>query len=569
MSVAKLSRDHKRQLGQFLTPDSTAAEIMRNIRLTPKSRVLEPSFGQGSFVFQVIDLMASQLPKVELRTWCESHLFGCELDPFAYEMFGRAWEMRGLGTVPRSLERCDFFRWMPPGCDRYASTHRQRYFASKLEHFDLIIGNPPFGGSIDPDIQDELDAIFGMRNGKKIKKETYAFFIVKSVDLLRPGGQLVFICSDTILTIATMTGLRSWLQSTCEVQISAVPGSFPDTNQDMLLVSLTKQGASPTYVTVFGQQIPVARIESTPNMSWRVNAELAKYFSGVTVGEKMVATSGMTIGNNDLFLRQIKQGVIEEPYEFSYGQQKITVERELARARLGKVGTRRLREVKELEACGATEKMVIWNSLDTPKRIALPHQDYRHYNKATSRIVYANPHWVIFWRDNGEYVYTFKKTGNWYLHGVGGMKYFCREGITWALIAPRLYTRYLPSGYILDSGAPCAFLRPNVEHDEIFLVLAWTLTDLCSHVLKEVINHTRNIQSKDFERLPYPVWIDEESRQRAISAAKKLVERAKGGDVFSFQSPEVRNLNRLFEWRNCQYAVNESGEQPLRQLALF
>ena len=104
-------------------------------------------------------------------------------------------------------------------------------------------------------------------------------------------------------------------------------------------------------------------------------------------------------------------------------------------------------------------------------------------------------------------MYTFKKTGNWYLHGVGGMKYFGREGITWALIAQRLCMRYLPAGYILDSGAPCAFLRPGVEHDELFFILGWSLTDLCNTILKEVLNHTRNIQSKDFERLPYPVWV--------------------------------------------------------------
>ena len=69
-------------------------------------------------------------------------------------------------------------------------------------------------------------------------------------------------------------------------------------------------------------------------------------------------------------------------------------------------------------------------------KILLPHEDYRYYNKAASQIVYAAPEWVVFWRDNGKYVYTFKKTGNWYLHGVGGKKHFLREGLTWALIAP-------------------------------------------------------------------------------------------------------------------------------------
>src|SRR5207245_244952 len=115
--------------------------------------------------------------------------------------------------------------------------------------------------------------IFGSRDGRKIKKETYAFFLVKGVDLLKPGGRLVFICSDTLLTIPTMTGLRSWLQGQCAVDITEVPGAFTDTNQDMVLVTLTKQLKRPESVTVFGRAVPVERIEATPNRSWRIDAD--------------------------------------------------------------------------------------------------------------------------------------------------------------------------------------------------------------------------------------------------------------------------------------------------------
>ncbi len=55
------------------------------------------------------------------------------------------------------------------------------------ETFDLIVGNPPFGGTFDPEIEDTLDARLGRRFGIKVKKETYAFFIVACIDLLRPG----------------------------------------------------------------------------------------------------------------------------------------------------------------------------------------------------------------------------------------------------------------------------------------------------------------------------------------------------------------------------------------------
>jgi hypothetical protein len=438
---------------------------------------------------------------------------------------------------------------MPPRAERAAATNRQQYFSASLETFDLVIGNPPFGGSIDPAIQDELDGIFGLRDSRKIKKETYAFFIVKCVDLLKPGGKLVIICSDTILTIPTMTGLRAWLQDRCTVDISHVPGSFSDTNQDMVLITACKRSMESRRVTVFGNDLSLDEIDSTPNRSWKVNSELARYFTGVHVGDKMIASSGMTIGNNDLFLRRIVEGYIDEPYDFSLGQQRITVANEIARARLGKVSPARLREVAEQEARGDTEEVVVCAKRDTPLRVRLPHPDYRLYNKASSRIGYGETEWVVFWRDEGKYVYTFKKTGNWYLHGVGGMKYFGREGLTWSLIAPRLYARYLPPGHILDSGAPCAFLRPGVEPNELFFILGWSLTDLCTRILKEVLNHTRNIQSKDFERLPYPSWVSPQAKAEAIRQVQCLIDAAKSGREPVFSDPEVKTLNDLYAWR--------------------
>jgi hypothetical protein len=569
MSVARLSRDRKRQLGQFFTPAGTAEAIVRRLTILPTHRILEPSFGEGAFIFPILEVLAAAEPAVDVAAWCQDHLFGCEIDKEAFAKFEEKWLRTGRGPLPVGMERCDFFRWMPPGTDRSAATNRQRYFSTPLEKFDLVIGNPPFGGSIDPGIQDELDDIFGMRNSRKIKKETYAFFIVKCVDLLKPGGKLVFICSDTILTIPTMTGLRSWLQDRCTVDISRVPGSFSDTNQDMILITLCKRNMESRRVTVFGNDLSLDEIDSTPNTSWKVNGDLARYFTGVHVGDKMIASSGMTIGNNDLFLRRIVNGYIEEAFEFAYGRQETTVANEIGRARLGKVSPARLRQVAEQEARGDTEKVVVFTRRDTPLRIRLPHPDYRFYNKATSRIGYSQPEWVIFWRDDGDYVYTFKKTGNWYLHGVGGMKYFGREGLTWSLIAPRLYARYLPTGYVLDSGAPCAFLRPNVDQEELFFILGWALTELCTRILKEVLNHTRNIQSKDFERLPYPTWVSPSARNEAIRQVHFLIEAAKQGRELFFSDRELQRLNDLYAWQGSLLYESTPKPRAVKQMVLF
>ena len=103
----------------------------------------------------------------------------------------------------------------------------------------------------------------------------------------------------------------------------------------------------------------------------------------------------------------------------------------------------------------------------------------------------------------------------------------------------------------------------------LFFILGWTLTDLCTKLLKGVINHTRNIQSKDFERLPYPVWVDAPSKQRAVGAVRGLVARAKAGDIFSFQSYEIRELNALYEWRDGRKDSTLRRMKAYRQMAMF
>ena len=569
MSKARNARDRKRQLGQFFTPQSVAAAIVDSIDISVTDMILEPSYGDGSFIFAIVDSLANQLQGDCLSDWCASHFFGCELDESAFRSFAENWSGAGYGEIPRSFEREDFFRWMPSSVPREAAIDKSLYFASRREQFDLVIGNPPFGGTIDASIQDELDSILGRRDGMKIKKETYSFFIVKSVDLLKPGGRLVFICSDTLLTIPTMSGLRSWLQSDCDISVSDVPGSFEETNQGLVLVSLTKRPADlKDHLVIFGEPISRESIRRTPNSSWGINGELAKFFTGVSLGDKMVASSGMTIGNNKLFLRQIEDGAITEPCSFSYGERPITLEREIERARLGKISEKKRAQIRELEESGATERVVVCEELDAPETIALPHEDYRYYNKATRHIIYSEPEWVIFWRDEGEYVYTFKKSGPWYLGGVGGKKFFNREGITWALIAPRLHMRFLPEGYILDSGAPCAFLREGVEPAELYFIMGWTLTEMCTRILKEVLNHTRNNQSKDFERLPYPSWVSAERKEQAVGQVKSLIEIAMAGVKLDYSDERVRALEDLYAWVELPNESDQVESTP-GQMTLF
>jgi len=271
-------------------------------------------------------------------------------------------------------------------------------------------------------------------------------------------------------------------------------------------------------------------METTPNFSWGLSPELAPLFDGPLLGDYVVGTGGMTIGKNELFVREIQpDGVILEPYDFEFFERPITLAGELERARLNRLSAKQRDLIKERERSGETRRAVRIGERTTPKRVELPHPAYVPYNRANSQRIFAPPSHVVYWRDDGDAVLTFKRDGPWYLHGVGGKPFFGREGLTWQLVAPRINARYLPQGYILDSGAPCAFLREGVDARELFVILAWLQTSLATTLLKQVINHTRNIQGKDIERLPYPFWTAEHTRYEAADLVHNAVRRIASG----------------------------------------
>lgn len=533
MSITKLKREKKRQMGQFLTPIDLADRIVGTVKFLPGDRILEPSMGDGSFIIPLIERflpLYSGSQQDRLSRVLSENIWGVELDKCLYESCLRKIAER-WGCVPEkhNLVQGDFFR------------------TSLSRHFDYVIGNPPFGGSFDPDIEDELDATLGVRDGEKIKKETYAFFIVKSIDSLKRGGTLKFICSDTFLTINTMRGLRAYLMKYGKVEIQHLSVFSEETAHPMVVLSYKHEGM-PGGVVVDSRAIAQESIKKTDNLSFGLREEFEKYFIGPRMGNFFIATSGMTTGKNEYFLRKICGEYIEETHEFSFCQAPVCLSDEIKKARLGKLSEKVVEEIRHQEAQGFTKRNVKIERIAATKRVRLPHPDYRLYNKAENSIIYSPPSWVIYWKNDGEAVKTYKKTGNWYLRGVGGQPYFFREGLTWQLIASRMHMRYLPPGYVFDSGAPCAFIRENVPDDELYFGLGWTLTHVCNRILKEVINHTKNIQSKDFERLPYPFWVSSKNKLKITSLMRESVMKAMSGKEFTHSSPVLNEIEKLFKF---------------------
>lgn len=519
MAISRKDRDYKKKMGQFMTPFSLAKTFIKTRNYKLSDLILEPSFGEGSFILAIIDrfIEIQSPPNISsfVSSILENNIYGVEMDTNLYEStlskISKKYSIN-LEDVEHHLHNSDFFD-VP-------------FFAI---HFDYIEGNPPFGGSFDEQKGILLDKIYGTYDDIKIKKETYSFFTHRCINLLKKNGQLGFICSDTFMTIPTMKGVRKMLMNNT-TKINYIEYFSDETDYPMVYFNLIKKPSNGD-IHINGNLLSEKLIKLTDTLSFSINTEYSKYFGGDLLSKYILCSSGMTVGKNELFLKEVVDNKILETLSYEFIIEKKTFDKEKLKARLGNISKKNIESVNN----GDVEKILITKYLDCPVYVELNDVNYKPYNKASSKKYYDTPSTYIYWKNNGEAVYTFKNHGPWYLHGVGGKKFFEKEGLTWRLISGDIRCRYLPSGYILDSGSPVGILNPKIPHDELYFIIGWLNTELATTILKKVVNHTRNIQSKDIERMPYPYWVSIEDKNLIINRVKDVIEKRKNtneDDIF-------------------------------------
>lgn len=146
---------NRKALGQFFTPVEIAASLVKWVAPNPKTRLLDPSCGDGAF----------------LRNHKKS--VGIELDP------AHAWKARE--NAPAALvHNGDFFVWS----------------SETKERFEAIAGNPPFirYQSFSGATRSQALAAASMMGANfSGLTSSWAPFILVAAGLLRPGGRMAFV----------------------------------------------------------------------------------------------------------------------------------------------------------------------------------------------------------------------------------------------------------------------------------------------------------------------------------------------------------------------------------------
>jgi type I restriction enzyme M protein len=220
-------RDH----GAFFTPRNVCDLAANMVFSTYKPdklftiKVLDPACGTGGFLRAALLSVRKGIEDQELkkhrgnlnsawphiserlRKYCNSHIFGIDKLPELVRAAQMNMALHGDGSSNIVWENS----LLSPGEWREESRKK-----IKLNSFDVVFTNPPFGAKLpidDPHVLDRYDLTKYEAKAPRSSLPPEQLFVQRCLDFLKEGGRMAIVLPDSILSNPGLAWLRRWLLS--------------------------------------------------------------------------------------------------------------------------------------------------------------------------------------------------------------------------------------------------------------------------------------------------------------------------------------------------------------------
>ena len=199
-----LTPDIRKGLGIFLTPSPVVQMIINHVNPNPKSKILDPACGTGTFLIEVLKHFKAK----NMKNNSSFHVFGFDKNP------------RMLLLAELNLNHVENVIFEKKLIDSLKSKEEKVY--------DLIVTNPPFGMNVDSESYDfNFYKTCQDKDGYNLKNQTSEIiFMEKCLQLLKPKGTLAIIVPKSIITNNNLQRARTALS--CYGYIEAVINLPPE-----------------------------------------------------------------------------------------------------------------------------------------------------------------------------------------------------------------------------------------------------------------------------------------------------------------------------------------------------
>ena len=272
-----------------------------------KLKLLEPSFGDGDFLFPAVDRLL-----VAWKTFGETErpleaLGDCIC---AVELHRVTFTRTHAALVARLTGAGIAARIAAPIADRWL-THGDFLLTELPAEFDVVIGNPPYVRQ--EMIPDVLLAEYRSRYGTMYDRaDLYVPFIERSLRLLGKGGALGFICADRWMKNRYGGPLRALVAAEFHLRVHVDMTDTPAFHSDVI--------AYPAITVIAREKPGITRLACRPAIDASVLAGLTSQLTAKTLPKKAAVRelAGVTAGSEPWILESSDQLALVRRIELAF-----------------------------------------------------------------------------------------------------------------------------------------------------------------------------------------------------------------------------------------------------------
>lgn len=288
--------------GEYYTPRPLTNFIVHTLDPKLGESILDPACGTGGFLISALEYVrnSGEVKTKKDETKVQQQIRGVELKPLPHLLAITNMILHGV-EIPQQIRRGDML-----------STPLRDY--GPKDRVDIIIANPPFGGSVKDGTEANFPADFRT-------KETADLFLVLFMSLLKPGGKCGIVLPDgSLFGEGVKSRIKEKLLEECNLHtiVRLPPGVFkPYAGVNTNLVFFTK-GQPTKEVWYYQIPLPVGLKQYTKNRGI-TDAEfepVAKWFKNKKANDNAwkVSIADIRAKNFNLDFKNPKGGEVEEEF---------------------------------------------------------------------------------------------------------------------------------------------------------------------------------------------------------------------------------------------------------------
>jgi type I restriction-modification system DNA methylase subunit len=225
-----VSRDERKALGQFYTPEWIIEFILKSIPLKTNDKILDPACGSGGFLIRVYDKLKEIYLKEKFdknkihQTILEKNLYGQDINPFAVHLTAMNLALKSIQNKTETINvlekdslsfKIDWFL-KPTKTKTLDNKEKEIDAMPHLSKSEVIVGNPPYFNLS----QEEIKKKYAGEDYAAISSgvtNIAALFLKRYIDLLKDNGYLGFVVPKSLTYQASWQATRKFVLDNCQI----------------------------------------------------------------------------------------------------------------------------------------------------------------------------------------------------------------------------------------------------------------------------------------------------------------------------------------------------------------